>query len=96
MTRDVIAVKKNLALGRRQKLGDQVKARAFTRTIWADDGVNGVALDLQVDIIDSYKSKKFLGQVARLDNVFSSSWVTVLRTEWGLSLISGKPLRPEG
>ena len=68
MTSDVIAVEQNLSTRGRMELGDQVKAGALAGSVGADDGVNGVALDFQVDIIDGHKAQKLLGQAFGLDH----------------------------
>lgn len=68
MTCDVDPVKKDLAFGGRVKLGDEIEASAFAGAIGPDDGVNGVAMNLQVHIVDRNKPQEFLGESARLND----------------------------
>ena len=68
MAGDVVAVKEDLSVGWRQKLGDEVETSAFASTIWANNGVNGVSSHLQVDVIDGYKTEELLGQAASFDH----------------------------
>lgn len=66
---DVFTVVEDLASGRAQEFGQQVKDRGLARAIGPDQCMDITLPDLQVDVINRYKSFEFLDQVTGLENV---------------------------
>ena len=69
MGSDVIPIEQDRSLGGGMKLGDQVKACALARAIWANNGMNGMTPDFQVHVVDSNKTHELFGQGAGLDHI---------------------------
>src|SRR5262249_36760541 len=58
---DVAPLVEDPAPGRHEKPGQQVEARGLAGAVRADEGVDGAAADLQVDIVDGDEALELLG-----------------------------------
>ena len=50
------------------KLRDEIKASTLARSVWPDNGVDAVALDFEVDIVDGNKAQKLFAKMPRFQN----------------------------
>ena len=53
------------------ELRNEIKAGALACPVWPDNGVDTVALNLEVDIIDGNKAQKLFAKVPRFQNKVS-------------------------
>jgi hypothetical protein len=63
-----LSVEQDLARGRGQEVGKQVKAGGLARAVGTDQGVDRAAAHVQVDTLDRDKALELLGESARLQN----------------------------
>ena len=69
-TGDVLAVEPDAARGGRQKVGEQVETGRLARTVGPDQRMDGMAPDLQVDVLDGDEALEFLGQPLGFQDYF--------------------------
>ena len=65
---------------RRQEVGQQVEAGGLAGAIGPDKGMNGVAPDAQIDVLDCDEALELLGQTLRLQNDFVWPFIPLYRT----------------
>jgi hypothetical protein len=65
---DVAPLEVDLPRRRREEMGKQVEARRLAGTVRPDEGVNGVATHMQIDVLDRDEALELLRQPFRLEN----------------------------
>ena len=65
---DILSLVQNLTGRRLQELGQKIEARGFAGPVWTDQRMNAATTNPKIDIANSEKSRKFLGQSVGFEN----------------------------